>query len=130
MRKLLLLAVLCLLWSGSAALADSCKGMQDKQEGHNCSANCPEKNHEVTKTVADATLTGTIKCNHCDLHRSDSCQKVLQTADKKVFQFCPETVKAEDLDKLRGKQVQVKGTIKELKDADAVVHVQSMKPVS
>ncbi len=129
MRKMLLLAVIVLLWSGSAAVADSCTGMQDK-EGHNCPATCPEKNHEVTKTVADASLTGTIKCNHCDLHRTNTCQKVLQTADNKVFQFCPETVKTEDLDKLRGKQVQVKGTIKELKDADAVIHVESMKPVS
>ncbi len=130
MRKLFLLVAVCLLWPGSAALADSCKGMQDKQEAHNCPATCPEKNHEVTKTIADASLTGTIKCNHCDLHRSDSCQKVLQTADKKVFQFCPETVKTEDLEKLRGKQVQVKGTIKELKDADAVIHVKTMQPVS
>ncbi len=130
MRKMLLLAVIVLLCSGSAALAGACNGMQDKEEGHSCPASCPEKNHEVTKTVADASLTGTIKCNHCDLHRADTCQKVLQTADNKVFQFCPETVKAEDLDKLRGKPVQVKGTIKELKDADAVIHVASMKPVS
>jgi len=128
MRKILLLTVIALLWSGSAALAG--QGMQDKQEGHSCPATCPEKNHEVTKTIADASLTGMIKCNHCDLHRSNSCQKVLQTADKKVFQFCPESVKTEDLEKLRGKEVQVKGTIKELKDADAVIHVETMKPVS
>ncbi|MFB3903496.1 MAG: hypothetical protein ACE15E_08590 [Acidobacteriota bacterium] len=128
MRKLLLLAIVCLLWFGSAVWAD-CPGMQEKQEGHTCPATCPEKNHEVTKTVADASLTGTIKCNHCDLHRADACQKVLQTADNKVFQFCPASVKAEDLDKLRGKQVQVKGTIKELKDADPVIHVASLTPV-
>jgi hypothetical protein len=128
MRKLSLLAVIALLWSGSVALVG--QGSQDKPEGHGCPATCPEKNHEVTKTIADASLTGTIKCNHCDLHRADTCQKVLQTTDNKVFQFCPESVKAEDLDKLTGKQVQVKGTIKELKDADAVIHVESMKPVS
>ena len=128
MRKLLLIGVIVLLASGSAALVG--QAMQDKEEGHSCPASCPEKNHEVTKTVADASVTGTIKCNHCDLHRADTCQKVLQTADNRVFQFCPETVKTEDLDKLRGKQVQVKGTIKELKDADAVIHVVTMKPVS
>jgi len=127
MRKLILMAVIALLWGAAPIYAEDCKA---KQEGHSCPATCPEKNHEVTKTVADATLTGAIKCNHCDLHRANSCQKVLQTTDNKVFQFCPESVKAEDLDKLRGKQVQVKGTIKELKDADPVIHVESMKPVS
>lgn len=122
MRQMFSLAVIAMLWCGPAALADSCS--------ETCPANCPEKNHEVTKTITDASLTGTIKCNHCDLHRGKTCQKVLETTDNKFFQFCPQSVKAEDLDKLRDKQVQVKGTIKELKGADPVIHVASMQPVS
>jgi len=95
-----------------------------------CGAACPEKGHEVVKTVADASLTGKIQCNHCDLHRADKCQKVLVTEDKKVYQFCPDTLKDVKLTELSGKQVQVKGTVKDLKDADSVIHVTSIQPVS
>ncbi|RPI27355.1 MAG: hypothetical protein EHM61_08685 [Acidobacteria bacterium] len=131
MRKLLFIVLVALLWGGSAALADECQGMHAAQEGaHDCGASCPEAGHEVVKTVADASLSGKVLCNHCDLHRGDTCQKVLQTADGKVYQFCPKTVKAEQLKNLSGKEVRVKGTIKELKDADAVLHVDSMEPVS
>ena len=40
--------------------------------------------------------------------------------------ICPDTIAEKDLAKLSGKEVKVKGTILELKDADPVIEVETL----
>lgn len=103
------------------------KAKDAKSAKKRCSDKCPVKGHEVVKLIKDATIQGTIVCLHCDLHKRENCQKVLQTADKKLYPFCPDSVSEVELSKFARKQVVIKGMVHELKDADPVIHVKSIE---
>lgn len=131
MRKFLLLVACAILLGSSVLSAQECKhGAKAEGTAHKCSATCPAHGREVVKTEENVTLTGTIKCNHCDLHRADKCQSVLVTEAQAIYQFCPDSVKDIGLKQYSKKQITVKGSVKRLKDADAVIHVDSLKPAA
>lgn len=94
--------------------------------GKKVNESCPAYGKEIIGTEKDAALEGKILCMHCDLHKADKCQKVLVTADSKIYKFCPDTIAEKDLAKLSGKDVKVKGTVLMLKDADAVIEVETL----
>ena len=116
-------ASLALAGSGPCALS----GEKTRAAGDStCGESCPAHGKDVVKTDKDVTLAGKIQCMHCDLHKADKCRKVLVTADKKIYQFCPDTIAEKDLAKLSGKEVKVKGTVLELKDAAPVIEVETL----
>lgn len=129
MKKLFALLFVLTLATGAAMASGACT-MGDKAAaaGHKCGEACPAQGKEVTKTIDAAVLTGTIKCMHCDLHKANKCEKVLVTADNTIYRFCPDTLKDIKLDKLSGKAVTVKGSVQELKDGYAVIHLTSLEP--
>jgi len=92
-------------------------------EEKKCGEDCPVRGHEVVKESKDITLSGTIACMHCDLHKASSCEKVLVTAGDKIFHFCPDSLGDVKIDKLQGKEVTVTGNIQELKDGDSIIHL-------
>jgi len=111
-------------WAGSCAMGD------DKTaSGPKCGDSCPAHGKEIVKTDKDVALSGTIRCMHCDLHKSDHCQKVLVTADKKIYQICPDSLKGVDLETLSGKKVEIKGSVMTLKTGDPVIHADTFKVV-
>lgn len=134
MRKMFALLFVFTLVAGAALAHCGHCGVGDKPaakaEGKKCGETCPAHGKEVTKTTDDAAVTGSIKCMHCDLHKADKCQKVLVDADGKIYQFCPETLKDVKLDKLQGKTVTAKGTVNEIKDGNAVIHLTTLETKS
>ena len=133
-RFFALMFVLTLVAGAALAHCGHC-GVGDKPAAaaagdHKCGEACPTHGKEVTKTTENAVVTGTIKCMHCDLHKADKCEKVLVTADSKIYKFCPETTKDIKLDKMSGKAVTAKGTVNEIKDGDSVIHLTSLEAKS
>jgi hypothetical protein len=127
MRKLVLILALMLL-PGFTAWADKCQhGEHDGQHDHAaCSATCAKAGKEVVNTTNDVVLVGTMQCAKCDLKSSDKCQKVLTTADQKSYVLCPNSLEGKDVKNLSRKQVQVKGTMFDLRGEDSVVHVNEI----
>jgi hypothetical protein len=131
MRKLFAILIVLTFVSGAALAHCGHCGVGDKPAAagdHKCGDACPAKGKEVTKTTEGAAVTGTIKCLHCDLHKGTKCQKVLVTADNKIYQFCPDSLKDVKLDKHQGKTVTAKGSVMEIKDADPVIHLTALEP--
>jgi len=134
MKKFFALMFVIALASGAALACGghTCSGDKavtgDKAAAdHKCGEACPAHGKEIVKTTENATVLGTIKCMHCDLHKANRCQKVLVTADSKIYQFCPDTLKDIKLEKLSGKEVTAKGTVQEIKDGDCVIHLTSLE---
>lgn len=86
---------------------------------------CPLKGKEVLKTE-EGTVKGKVVCMHCDLHKAEKCEKVLVTADNKIFKFCPDSLKDIKLDDYKGKEIEVKGKISYTKDGDNVIHIEKI----
>ena len=135
MRKALSILFLFTLVSGAALAHCGHCGVGDKPAApaagdSKCGEACPTHGKEVTKTTENASVAGTIKCMHCDLHKADKCEKVLVTADGKIYKFCPETTKDLKLEKMSGKEVTAKGTVHEIKDGNGVIHLTSLEAKS
>jgi hypothetical protein len=126
MLSALFLAGLALAGSNHGAMGgDNTQAAGD----HKCGESCPAHGKDVVKTEKDVTLAGKIQCMHCDLHKENKCRKVLVTADKTIYQFCPDTVKTADLNALSGKSVEVKGSVMVLKEGDPVLHVATIRAI-
>jgi hypothetical protein len=133
MRKLILVLVVMLSLGFWGVATDECQhGDHAGEHGHSCSATCAKSGKEVVSTTEDAVLVGLMQCAKCDLKRSDKCQKVLTTADQKVYVLCPNSLEGKDVTKMSRKQVEVKGTIFGIKGEDSVVHVNeiALKPAA
>lgn len=81
----------------------------------------------ATKTAV--ALTGTVLCEHCDLHRASSCNPVFKAEAREGYlSFCPET---KDVTAIKdaadhGKNVlEVKGSVCKTKDGKELLHVDS-----
>lgn len=81
---------------------------------------------EVIKTE-EGILRGKIVCKKCDLNQSDKCTNVLFTSDEKVYEFCTCSNKNKEIEKLSGKEIEVKGKICTLKDNTFQIHSESIK---
>jgi hypothetical protein len=144
MRKVLSILFLFTLVSGAALAHCGHCGVGDKPAGATtgekkcdhaeksakCGEACPAHGKEIAKTTENTAVSGTIKCMHCDLHKADKCQKVLVTADSKIYEFCPGTTKDVKLEKMSGKEVTAKGTVHEIKDGNGVIHLTSLEAKS
>lgn len=57
----------------------------EKGAHHDSAHSC---DHAETKSV---TLEGKLLCRHCNLHETDSCEKVFMTTAGERFPLCPES---------------------------------------
>jgi hypothetical protein len=131
MRKLILVLVVALSLGFRLFATDECRHDEQAVEpGHSCSATCAKAGKEVVSTTENALLVGTMLCGKCDLKRSDKCEKVLTTAEQRVYVLCPNSLEGKDLTNMSRKQVEVRGTVFGIQGGDSVIHVNeiALKP--
>ena len=124
---LALAAVLALFATSSLAVA---AGNAAPKKGGSC---CAEKGEEAKKCApaseAAVTLTGTVLCEHCDLHTATSCNPVFAADGREGYlAFCPETkdVGAVKAAADHGKvKLEVKGKLCRTKDGRELLRVES-----
>ena len=99
------------------------KGASCCAEGEKAGAKCDP----ASKTAV--TLTGTVLCEHCDLHVAKSCNPVFKADGREGYlAFCPGT---KDVDAVKaaadhGKvKLEVKGTLCKMKDGKELLMVES-----
>ncbi len=93
---------------------------------HVAQKNCPMKGEHAT-SVKDVQLTGTVLCRHCDLHQSETCQKVFRSNDEAatVYDICPES--AIDPETLEG-EVTVSGKLMSCEDhGKAMLRIEAVQ---
>ncbi|MFN7985864.1 MAG: hypothetical protein U0529_00205 [Thermoanaerobaculia bacterium] len=118
-------AVLALVAAGSLAAGNAAprKGGSCCAEGEKAGAKC------TPASETPVTLTGTVLCEHCDLHTATSCNPVFKADGREaVLPFCPET---KDVDAIKtaadhGKvKLEVKGKVCRTKDGKEFLAVDS-----
>ncbi len=87
---------------------------------------CPLEGKEILKEE-EGTVKGKVLCKHCDLHKSEKCQKVILTSDEKIFEICPDCLKEIKIEDFKKKEVEAKGKIKYTKDGIAVICIKEIK---
>ena len=117
MRFMLVIAIVA-LFSMPVLAGEGC----DMDEKH---GKCPVEHAKVT-SKEDVTLTGQLACRHCNLHETDSCEKVFITEDAR-YQLCPEgDVKAAEAISEHGEAtILVKGTVMNLEDGGKVLRIST-----
>ena len=126
-RAVTLLSALVVLAAGPAVLA---AGNTAPKKGGSC---CAEEASGAKKCAPASetavTLTGTVLCEHCDLHAASSCNPVFKADGREGFlPFCPETkdVTAIKTAADHGKvKLEVKGKVCRTKDGKEFLVVDS-----
>lgn len=118
-------AALALLAAGTLAAGNTAP-----KKGGSCCAEKGEGAKKCTPASETAvTLTGTVLCEHCDLHTATSCNPVFKADGREaVLPFCPET---KDVDAVKaaadhGKvKLEVKGKICRTEGGKELLAVES-----
>lgn len=93
-----------------------------KEKGSVCALNYKQVVKEEEKTI-----TGKIVCKKCDLNISEKCQKVLYSSDNKIYELCNCSQKNKEIEKIEGKELEIKGKVCQLKDGSFLIHSESYK---
>ena len=131
MKRTLVALSAALALSATGAFAAPAPANTAPKKGASCCAETEKAGaaqcNPVSETVV--TLTGTVLCEHCDLHTAKSCNPVFKADGREGYlPFCPGT---KDVDGVRaaadhGKvKLEVKGKVCRMKDGRELLMVES-----
>ena len=115
----------CCAAHGKADKAAHKDGMSCMKGAKNAAA-CPMKAGDAKKT--DVALAGKVLCEHCDLHKADSCRTVFQAEGKTDYMpICPmsDVAALKKAGEHGEKMIDVKGTMCEDKAGAKMLMVSS-----
>jgi hypothetical protein len=103
-------------------------------EGHTCSmtehANCPLKGKKIAETTK-VSLTGKLLCRHCNLHQTETCEKVFQPAgdEKTLHAVClgGEIKQAESASEHGEATLEITGELVKAEDGSSMLRILSAK---
>jgi hypothetical protein len=103
-------------------------------DGHACSmtehAACPFKGKKIAETTQVA-LTGKLLCRHCNLHQTDTCEKVFQPtgAEQTLYAVClgGEKEQAERASEHGEATLEVTGELVKAEDGSSMLRILSAK---
>lgn len=130
MKRTLVALSAALALIATAVFASPGSGNAAPRKGPSCCAE-GEKTEPKCDPVSksEVTLTGTVLCEHCDLHVAKSCNPVFKADGREGYlPFCPGT---KDVDGMKsaaehGKvKLEVKGTVCKMKDGKELLVVAS-----
>lgn len=100
-------------------------------EGHKHGKSCPVDGKKVTEKKA-VEMSGKLLCRHCNLHETESCEKVFQAAGaEKTLTICPSTkVDLEKLSEEGAATVAIKGHLVKCEDGTEMLMIDEAKKVS
>jgi hypothetical protein len=96
------------------------------KKGDKASSSCPMKASDAKKT--DVAMVGKVLCEHCDLHKADSCRTVFQAEGKTDYMpICPmsDVAALKKAGEHGDKLIDVKGTMCEDKAGAKMLMVSS-----
>lgn len=131
-RAVTLLSALVVLAAAPAVLA---AGNTAPKKGGSC---CAEEASGAKKCAPASetavTLTGTVLCEHCDLHAASSCNPVFKADGRDGYlPFCPETKDVAAIKAAAGQgkvKLEVKGKICRTTDGKELLAVESFSKKS
>ncbi len=102
-------------------------------DGHTCSmtehANCPLKGKTVAETT-DVTLSGKLLCRKCNLHQTETCEKVFQPdGTETLYAVClgGEIEKAESASEHGEATLEVSGKLLKAEDGSSMLRILTVK---
>lgn len=101
-------------------------------EGHKHGKSCPVDGKKVSEKKP-IEMTGKLLCKHCNLHKSDTCEKVFQPAadTAKLIEICPSTkVDLETLSEEGAATVAIKGSLVKCEDGTEMLVIDTAKKIS
>lgn len=102
------------------ATAESACGVE---RSHN---ECPIKHAKVVSTE-EAELTGKLLCRHCNLHETESCEKVFVSESNDRYALCPsgDVKAAESISEHGEARLTVSGSVVKLENGSSVLRIRS-----
>lgn len=114
--------------------SDSCHGEEhaDSTKAHGAGSACPMKGKTIAETT-EVTLEGKLLCRRCNLHETESCEKVFQTTGSEtLLPLCPasELADAEKLSEHGEALIVVTGKRMTASDGTVMLRIASAKSAS
>lgn len=138
-RMILMLAALVAIGGFAIAGSPSCDhgeagANEHHAEGNSCaahgeSASCPMKDKKVAE-AKEVTLEGKLLCRHCNLHQTNTCEKVFQTAGTEtLLPICAasDLKSAEAVSEYGNAVIVVTGTLMKTEDGTELLRISSAK---
>lgn len=129
MKRIAIAVTAALALVASATLAFAAGNTAPKKGGSCCAEKGAEAKRCTPASETAVVLTGTVLCEHCDLHTAASCNPVFKADGREGYlSFCPET---KDVDALKaaadhGKvKLEVKGKLCRTTDGRELLVVDS-----
>lgn len=104
----------------------SMKGDDHAHAADHAHGDCPMKHAEAVSRE-EVELTGQLLCRHCNLHETDSCEKVFVSEDETRYALCPEgdIQAAESISEHGEATIVVKGMLMTLEDGTSILRIAS-----
>lgn len=117
---LMLILGVAVLFSLPAAAGESACGLERSHSG------CPTEHARVVSTE-EVELTGKLLCRHCNLHETESCEKVFLSESDERYALCPsgDVKGAESISEHGEATLTVSGSVMKLEDGSSVLRIRS-----
>ena len=117
---LMLILGVAVLFSLPATAEESACGVDRSHD------ECPMKHAKIVSTE-EIELTGKLLCRHCNLHETESCEKVFVSESDQRYALCPsgDVKAAESISEHGEATMTVSGSVMKLEDGSSVLRIRS-----